>query len=191
MSSSVISNPPAVPAENPADPSMEDILASIRRILSEDEAAAEAPPDPAPDAVTMPVLGGVSIDDNEDDDVLVLDDTMRVAVPPPPAPVMAPPPPSPPVIVPPAPPIAAAPATQPDRLLDSQSELAAAASVGELMRSLSSERHSSAWRGGPTLEDMVLETMRPMLKSWLDQHLPAMVERLVRQEIERVTARVL
>nr|WP_242390393.1 DUF2497 domain-containing protein [Polymorphum gilvum] len=38
-----------------------------------------------------------------------------------------------------------------------------------------------------TLEDLVKDMLRPMLKAWLDQNLPGMVERLVRQEIERVT----
>jgi cell pole-organizing protein PopZ len=38
-----------------------------------------------------------------------------------------------------------------------------------------------------TLEDLVKELLRPMLKSWLDQNLPPMVERMIRAEIERVT----
>jgi cell pole-organizing protein PopZ len=38
-----------------------------------------------------------------------------------------------------------------------------------------------------TLEDMLRETLRPMLKAWLDDNLPGMVERLVRVEIERVS----
>ena len=38
-----------------------------------------------------------------------------------------------------------------------------------------------------TLEDLVREMLRPMLKAWLDDNLPAMVERLVRAEIERVS----
>lgn len=38
-----------------------------------------------------------------------------------------------------------------------------------------------------TLEDLVREMLRPMLKSWLDDNLPGMVERLVRGEIERVS----
>lgn len=42
-------------------------------------------------------------------------------------------------------------------------------------------------RNARTLEDLVQEMLRPMLKSWLDQNLPTMVERLVRAEIERVT----
>jgi hypothetical protein len=38
-----------------------------------------------------------------------------------------------------------------------------------------------------TLEDLVREMLRPMLKVWLDDNLPGMVERLVRAEIERVS----
>jgi cell pole-organizing protein PopZ len=38
-----------------------------------------------------------------------------------------------------------------------------------------------------TLEDLVREMLRPMLKAWLDDNLPALVERLVRAEIERVS----
>ncbi|WP_419539020.1 PopZ family protein [Methylorubrum populi] len=37
-----------------------------------------------------------------------------------------------------------------------------------------------------TLEDLVQDMLRPMLKGWLDENLPHMVERLVRAEIERV-----
>ena len=38
-----------------------------------------------------------------------------------------------------------------------------------------------------TLEDLVREMLRPLLKTWLDDNLPGMVERLVRAEIERVS----
>jgi uncharacterized protein len=37
-----------------------------------------------------------------------------------------------------------------------------------------------------TLEDMMREMLRPMLRAWLDDNLPGMVERLVRDEIERM-----
>lgn len=37
-----------------------------------------------------------------------------------------------------------------------------------------------------TLEDLVKEMLRPMLKSWLDDNLPNLVERIVKAEIERV-----
>jgi cell pole-organizing protein PopZ len=39
----------------------------------------------------------------------------------------------------------------------------------------------------PTLEDVVCDALRPMLKSWLDENLPRVVERMVEAEIERVT----
>jgi uncharacterized protein len=42
-------------------------------------------------------------------------------------------------------------------------------------------------RNGRTLEEVVSELLRPMLKTWLDENLPEMVERLVRAEIERVS----
>jgi uncharacterized protein len=42
-------------------------------------------------------------------------------------------------------------------------------------------------RNGRTLEEVVSELLRPMLKTWLDENLPGMVERLVRAEIERVS----
>lgn len=38
-----------------------------------------------------------------------------------------------------------------------------------------------------TLEDLVREMLRPMLKAWLDDNLPSMVERIVKAEIERVS----
>ncbi|HEX7790422.1 MAG TPA: DUF2497 domain-containing protein, partial [Afipia sp.] len=38
-----------------------------------------------------------------------------------------------------------------------------------------------------TLEDLVKEMLRPMLKSWLDDNLPNLVERIVKAEIERVS----
>jgi cell pole-organizing protein PopZ len=38
-----------------------------------------------------------------------------------------------------------------------------------------------------TLEDLTREMLRPMLKVWLDENLPALVERLVRAEIGRVS----
>jgi hypothetical protein len=37
------------------------------------------------------------------------------------------------------------------------------------------------------MEVVVRETLRPVLKSWLDENLPRVVERMVEAEIERVT----
>ena len=66
---------------------------------------------------------------------------------------------------------------------------AAASSVGNLVRALTSDRGAQTHSGGPTIADLVREEMRPILKSWLDANLASMVERLVRAEIDRVIAR--
>ena len=61
---------------------------------------------------------------------------------------------------------------------------ATTAAVGSAFHSLA---ETAQVRSGRTLEDVVSEILRPMLKAWLDENLPAMVERLVRAEIERVS----
>jgi cell pole-organizing protein PopZ len=180
--------PPAGPAA-PAvasDQSMEDILASIRRILNEDEApatpdaSAAEQPEGAADAAASP---------GEPGPLLLTEDMMVSAPMPEPVPEPTPePPPLPPEVVAEAPP---APAPDIDSLLAPDVAAAATASVGQLLRAVSSERGSTVTRGGPSIEDVVREELRPLLKSWLDQHLPAIVERLVRAEIERVTGRAL
>ena len=178
-----------------ADPSMEDILASIRRILNEDEVAPSSPAATGGNQAgpvvehEMPNAGG----SGGDDGVLVLDEAMLV---PTPGPAAAHPAPAP---LAPAPPIVAAnsavapPVSEPMQggIMGHDSSAAATASVGALLRQLSSERSTQVHRGGPTIEDLVREEVRPLLKAWLDAHLPPLVERLVRQEIERVTGRAL
>jgi uncharacterized protein len=47
--------------------------------------------------------------------------------------------------------------------------------------------HTVLTQNARTLEDLVTEMMRPMLKAWLDDNLPGLVERVVRAEIERVS----
>ena len=61
--------------------------------------------------------------------------------------------------------------------------------LGSLVRSMSLDRTVSVSRGGVSLEDIVREEIRPVLKSWLESHLPSLVERIVRAEIERVVDR--
>lgn len=166
-------------APGPApDPSMDDILASIRRILNEDD----TPKPPSADGPAAP------------DDVLVLDSSMMVQPEQPPAPpAAASAPPAPPLVPPPqavAPPAVDEPARGPDGgLIAPAAAAAAASSVGQLMRTLAAERSAAVHRGGPTIEDLVRDEMRPLLKEWLDTHLPPLVERLVRAEIERVVGR--
>lgn len=187
---------PAAPGG--ADPSMEDILASIRRILNEEDASVGG------------AAGGGA--DPAAEDALDLSEDMLVAEPspadpppaaPPPAAVMAPPaaPPPPGAAQEAASPVSAIaaraaeqapePAPTADTLLAPAAAAAATASLGTLLRTVAAERSSAIARGGPTIEDVVREAIRPMLKEWLDQHLPPMVERLVRAEIERVVGRAL
>jgi cell pole-organizing protein PopZ len=47
---------------------------------------------------------------------------------------------------------------------------------------------SGVFRSGTTVEDLVVEALRPMLKEWLDAHLPEVVERLVQREIQKIVA---
>ena len=47
--------------------------------------------------------------------------------------------------------------------------------------------HTVLVQNARTLDDLVREMLRPMLKAWLDDNLPGLVERLVRAEIERVS----
>jgi cell pole-organizing protein PopZ len=62
------------------------------------------------------------------------------------------------------------------------------ASVSEAFVQLRSATPTAQVPAQPkSVEDLMAELLRPMLKSWLDQNLPALVERLVQAEIERVT----
>jgi cell pole-organizing protein PopZ len=63
---------------------------------------------------------------------------------------------------------------------------AAAASVEALLKELRQERAELVQHQSPTVEAVVRSEIRPLLKTWLDEHLPALVERLVRAEIERL-----
>ena len=74
-------------------------------------------------------------------------------------------------------------------LASPETATAAAGSVTNLVRALTTDRGPQVYGGGPTITDLVREEMRPMLKAWLDNNLPPLVERLVRAEIERVVGR--
>jgi hypothetical protein len=73
------------------------------------------------------------------------------------------------------------PGPSPDRALISNETIAAVDSAFNTLA------HTVIGRDARTLEDLVREMLRPMLKSWLDDNLPGMVERIVRAEIERVS----
>ncbi|MCS0495898.1 DUF2497 domain-containing protein [Ancylobacter sp. MQZ15Z-1] len=65
-----------------------------------------------------------------------------------------------------------------ERLVSGATNNAVSAAFGSLARTVASNSR--------TVDDLVAEAVRPMLKEWLDEHLPELVERLVRAEIERV-----
>lgn len=197
----------ADPKAASAEPSMEEILASIRRIISEDGDAGKAPP-AAPEAAPA-------------------------AAPPPPAPKAAapPPPPPPPEPEPPPPPppepepVAAVaepmpepePEPEPEPLPEPEPEpvleltefappeepapMASARSAMSELDALVSESTAAASAqalaslnrisaGGRTLEDVVRDCLRPLLKDWLDRNLTALTERLVQKEIRRITGQI-
>jgi len=178
---------------------MEDILASIRRILSEDEpppAAAEGSEKASPET-DSPGKGGPGKGSKDPDpDVLVLDPSMMVEEPTPNAPVE-----QPMTQEAQTEPVRTEPARTPEPtpqtvnsdahgggLVAPEAAAAAASSVGTLVRTLTG-RSAQLHQGGPTLEDLVRDELRPILKQWLDVNLPPLVERLVRIEIERVVGR--
>src|SRR6185437_7590040 len=84
-------------------------------------------------------------------------------------------------------PVAQAPTPAPtpppaiDRGLISTSTMAAMDSA------FNSLAHTVIGQNARTLEDLVKEMLRPLLKSWLDDNLPSLVDRIVRAEIERVS----
>ncbi|HVV91963.1 MAG TPA: DUF2497 domain-containing protein [Hyphomicrobiales bacterium] len=172
---------------------MEEILASIRRIIADDETPAAA-------AVASPATAGGGAVDAESavpagapDDVLELTDRVQPAPSagtaevefgePEAAPAPPPPPPRAEAAPPPkAEPVALRPASRPaaEGLLSPAANDAASSAFAALAHTVLAENSR-------TLEDLVHEMLRPMLKTWLDDNLPALVERLVRQEIERVS----
>jgi cell pole-organizing protein PopZ len=77
----------------------------------------------------------------------------------------------------------------PEGLIGDEASDSAKNAIGSLIRSISAERAVAVSRAGVTIEDIVREEIRPMLKAWLDTHLPVLVERIVRAEIERVVDR--
>ena len=180
------------------EPSMEEILASIRRIIADDQAPkpaeAEAPPPPPP----------------ADDDVLDLAEVAEPVRKPEPVAFDLPeidfrmpefePEPEPDFAPPPAPkpdPFDFEPEPEPAPKMTQRVRAAVEEEVTERLVSSTTVdsvgqnfqllAHTVLSQNARTLEDLVKEMLRPMLKSWLDDNLPHMVERLVRSEIERVT----
>jgi cell pole-organizing protein PopZ len=65
--------------------------------------------------------------------------------------------------------------------------LMSAATTAAVNSAFGTLAHTVLVQNAKTLEDLVKEMLRPMLKTWLDDNLPSLVERLVRAEIDRVS----
>lgn len=214
---------------------MEEILASIRRIIADEDtgkpkAAAAPPPPPAPKPPQPAIVAArpapppppkpapAPVNNQNDIDAMLADIDANPA--PKPAAVV-PPPPAPPVVdvldlteamatpTPPAGPAAAfrtidaasdviftdrapdapmepRPMPPPQPASDYQG-LVSNATLSAVDSAFNSLANTVLGNNARTLEDLVKEMLRPMLKGWLDDNLPNMVERIVRAEIERVS----
>jgi len=173
------------------EPTMEEILASIRRIISEDDAPPADAADTAPAATGLPEAleaappaeatagepetasePAQAAEMEDDDDALELTEkvetlgdldvyTPGISEEPP---------------APPAPPPQAAIET----LVSERAATAAASAFGQLSAAVAMPK------GDRTLEDVVRELLRPLLQQWLDDNLPAIVQQAVETEVERI-----
>ena len=205
------------------DPSMDDILASIRKIISDDEARAQVsgnatpPVQPANAPIDLRSAGPRAVGNGSREDVLLLTDlieepTLSTPQPEPVAPtpipmqridpVSASEMPQPSFETAPAPRPAPAPAPSFEQPLAASSVAGAATSAFDRLNQVVEERKAApaaaaaiampamaVGAGGKTIEDLVKEMLRPMLKEWIDRSLPPMVEQLVEREIARLTRR--
>lgn len=186
------------------EPSIEEILASIRQIISDDDSSAEKPAEkPKPVAVPEPVMA-----DALEDEVLELtlnmkeepeldvdfeialaeinetlaSDIAETA----PEPVIEEPEDMP------------APETVSfdedfDDILSEQVKSAALSSMAKLASGMPISKPKPAPRHyeGVTLEDIVRDLLNPMLRDWMDDNLPPLVERLVQKELEKLARKAL
>ena len=160
-----------------AEPSMEEILASIRRIISEEE---QAPPAPEPVLDLTQHAEEITATTAVEDDIVF--ETAPEPVHHTPAPVVEAPPPRAHVAPTHTPMTHAATATTPAGDIISPPTVSAAA--GALSRLAGSLRIADT--PGQTVEGVVRELLKPMLKEWLDRNLPAIVEARVEAELERI-----
>jgi uncharacterized protein len=202
-------------AQRAHEPSMEEILASIRSIIADDREtpAASAPPQ-KPVVVAGPQI--VYANDSIPQARTAASTPQPVSAPAPPAPLAAPAAVAPPQAVqvqaaappsqaddPPAPetvsglktvweapaPTAPAPVAQAVETAQEPAEeepFTSATTEAAVAASFNALSATVAMQSSEVIEGLMREMLRPMLKSWLDDNLPSLVERLVRAEIQRV-----
>jgi cell pole-organizing protein PopZ len=170
------------------EPTMEEILASIRRIISEDDAPAEegaeaapaageavaaAPAEPAPvaESAPEPVAAepepvAAAPEPVQEEEALELTDKVETLG-------------DLDVVATAATEVAPAPAPA-EALVSEPAATAAASAFGALSAAIAMPR------GDRTLEDVVRELLRPLLQQWLDENLPGIVQQAVESEVERI-----
>lgn len=190
------------------EPSMEDILASIKRVIKEGDA-------PAPRRAPAPTPAARDEDEPTRDQILELNEPLgapepvapppasfappraveafeeRVAAAPTPTPVASPapapaPPPAPepaPVVSTPTPTPTPAPTIDELPVVSAATVQATRGALGALSKLIVKPEPDS----DGTLEGLVREMLRPMLSDWLDQNLPHLVEQMVAREIAKIT----
>ena len=185
-------------AKTDQEPTMEEILASIRRIISEDDpeeaaAPAETPSeDPVDDVLELTEVADEPEPEPESEfepepepeaeaetDIEFGEDEFEPEAEPEPEPEAEPEP------------AVAAVATEEEVIaMDDESLVSQAAgnAVSSAFAGLSAALGNTRIEGR-TMEDIVKELMRPMLKEWLDANLPSLVEQIVREEVERLSKR--
>ena len=139
--------------QTPREPSMEDILASIKRVIAEEKELRAAIPPADPSA------------DEDEEDVLELDSAMATEAQSDAEPLDLGPP-----------------------LLDENAASESAAKLAELSTVAAAAPPAPA---GHPLEDMLKDMLRPVLKQWLDDNLPRIVDEHVKREISRITGKPL
>lgn len=183
----------AVMGDMSAEPSMEEILSSIKRIIAEEESG------PTRGRRMGRVVQAPVPDEEDEDEVLELSQPVEAAE----SQVTAQPPvqparqTEPAAVTPEAPQVAAEPASAPAQdpvtppapsldsgaIVSSQTVAASRGALDQLARLMVKPEPGS----DGTLEGLVREMLRPVLREWLDANLPGMVEAMVQSEIKRIT----
>lgn len=149
------------------EPSVDEILDSIKKVIARDDRAGVA----ARQKIGWTSEAAIEPDEDDED---VLDLAMSARFLPPddqPEPVTQ-----------------ADPEPEPPPLVTAESRATMRESLAAL--ALMAEPRPAPPRSGDTsLEDMARELLRPALAAWLDRHLPAMVEKLVASEIARIVGK--
>lgn len=205
------------------EPTMEEILASIRKIISEDnpEAAPAAAPAPAPVAAAQPAPAANQAVEEDDSEVLELTQEVAAAPPPPPKPEPAPAPAPPPVVEAKPDEIVFEPGPQRETadsggdsgIFSDRTRQAMADTFDSIPDEPTEPRYqpqpAMTVGGGSSVENVferavresfepvlqqyladnsqvVIERMKPLIREWMDEKFPALLENAVRGEVERI-----